>query len=71
MQRLQLSNDGKHVLYQQYTRTPIDTGFNDTQRRLLSFDLVNGSIEHLAKDFIRNIVGHAIDFDGNQLIRGQ
>ncbi|CAF2084525.1 unnamed protein product [Rotaria magnacalcarata] len=71
MQRLQLSNDGKHVLYQQYTRTPIDTGFNDTQRRLLSFGLVNGSIEHLAKDFIRNIVGHAIDFDGNQLIRGQ
>ncbi|CAF3118593.1 unnamed protein product [Rotaria socialis] len=70
-QRLQLSNDGKHVLYQQYTRTPIDTGFNDTQRRLFSFDLVNGSIEHLAKDFIGNIVGHAIDFDGSLLIRGQ
>ncbi|CAF0982752.1 unnamed protein product, partial [Didymodactylos carnosus] len=68
---LQLSVDGKHILFQVTPYSSSNGKFNDTQRRLHSVDLTNGQTERLAKDFDGSIEGYAIRSDGGAYILGQ
>ncbi len=70
-QDLQLSSDGKHVLFQVFTLSSSNGIFNDTQLRLYSVDVTNGQIERLGKDFDGNIVGYTTKSDGGVYIFGQ
>ena len=69
--QLQLSSDGKHILFRNYTRRLNRPEFNDTQPRLYSLDLINGQIEGLGKDFSGNIIGYIPKSDGGVYILGQ
>ncbi|UJR07896.1 hypothetical protein I4U23_012178 [Adineta vaga] len=69
--QLQLSPDGRHILFRDYTRRSSRPEFNDTQRRLYSLDLTNGQTERLGKDFLGNIVGYVSKSDGGVYILGQ
>ncbi|CAF2956833.1 unnamed protein product [Rotaria sp. Silwood2] len=68
---LQLSNDGKHVLFQALPFSSSNGSFNSTQYRLYSINLMNGKIERLAKDFNGAIIGYSIKPDGDVYILGQ
>jgi dipeptidyl aminopeptidase/acylaminoacyl peptidase len=70
-QNLQLSTDGKNVLFQVYSLSSSNGKLNDTQQRLYSVDLTNGQIERLGKDFDGNIMGYATRSDGGVYILGQ
>ncbi|CAF4296501.1 unnamed protein product [Rotaria sp. Silwood2] len=61
---LQLSSDGKYVLFRQIGQILAKGNFNITQQRLYSADLTNGQIERLARDFDGNIVEYATRSDG-------
>ncbi|CAF0925264.1 unnamed protein product [Rotaria sp. Silwood1] len=68
---LQLSSNGKHILFQMFTLSSSNGKFNDTQLRLYSVDITNGQIERLGNDFDGNIVGYATKIDGSVYILGQ
>ncbi len=68
---LELSNDGKYLLFRNYTRRSNQPEFNDTQRRLYSLDLIDGQTERLGKDFMGNIIGYTPKSDGGVYILGQ
>jgi hypothetical protein len=57
---LQLSSDGKRVLFRNYTRRSNQPDFDDTQHRLYSLDLEYRQIEQLRKDFMGNIIGYTM-----------
>ena len=70
-QNLQLSPDGKSVLFHVYPLTSNSGEFEHTQQRLYSVDLTNGQVERYAKDFDGNIVGYAVRSEGGVYILGQ
>ncbi|CAF3606847.1 unnamed protein product [Rotaria sp. Silwood1] len=61
---LQLSSDGKYVLFRQIGQILAKGNFNITQQHLYSVDLTNGQIERLARNFNGNIVEYATRSDG-------
>ncbi|CAF2911635.1 unnamed protein product [Rotaria sp. Silwood2] len=68
---LQLSCDGKQVLYQTRSFSSSNEKFRVTQSRLYSVDLAHGQIERLAKDFEDSITGYVTRSDGGIYILGQ
>ncbi|CAF2941027.1 unnamed protein product [Rotaria sp. Silwood2] len=68
---LQLSCDGKQVLYQTRSFSSSNGKFRVTQSRLYSVDLTHGQIERLAKDFEGSITGYVTRSDGGIYILGQ
>ncbi|CAF1333029.1 unnamed protein product [Adineta ricciae] len=68
---LQLSNDGKQILFRTLSLNSPKSRMNDTQGRLYSVDLLNGELQQIGTDFSGNIVGYACQSDGNILILGQ
>ncbi|CAF1223730.1 unnamed protein product [Rotaria sp. Silwood1] len=70
--QLSLSNDGKHVLFLQQSRSVNQKEeFADVQRRLSSLDLTTGHIERLVKDFSGNLIGYTSNPNGGVYILGQ
>ena len=68
-QSLQLSGDGKHILFRMY---PISSGkIQVPQRRIYSFSLTSGHIERLGKNFGGAIEEFQAKSDGGVFIVGQ
>ncbi|CAF1312899.1 unnamed protein product [Rotaria sordida] len=70
-QDLQLSIDGKQVLFISWPLGSTRKRFNDTQNRLYSVNLVNGQIERLAENFFGSIMGYTMNNDNSIYILGQ
>jgi dipeptidyl aminopeptidase/acylaminoacyl peptidase len=69
---LKVAVDGEHLLFQTASLGSIDKQHtNDTQARLYSLDLVNGSLTRLAERFDGHIDGYAVRADGSIYILGQ
>ncbi|UJR19821.1 hypothetical protein I4U23_022954 [Adineta vaga] len=68
---LQLSYDGKEILYRILPLRSTKRKSNDTQARLYSINLFNGQMHQIGENFHGNIVGYASKSDGNILILGQ
>jgi dipeptidyl aminopeptidase/acylaminoacyl peptidase len=68
---LQLSTNGKQVLFRVVPPGSTKTKSNSTQTRLYSIDLVNRQIIQLGEHFHGNIVGYATKSDGGVYILGQ
>ncbi|CAF1390190.1 unnamed protein product [Rotaria sordida] len=70
--QLTLSNDRKHVLFRQHSRSAHQNEeFADVQRRLSSLDLTTGHIERLVKDFSGNLFEYTSNPNGGVYILGQ
>jgi dipeptidyl aminopeptidase/acylaminoacyl peptidase len=67
---LQLSIDGRHVLFLATNTDSTRNVFNDTQSRLYSINLINGKITRLAAAFDGNIQEYIIKSDGGVYIVG-
>ncbi|CAF2835974.1 unnamed protein product [Rotaria sp. Silwood2] len=68
-QELQLSSDGKHVLFRLWA---LSSGkVQTTQRRLCSLDLINGQINRLAKNFDGVVTQYTVKSGGGVYIIGQ
>ncbi|CAF2406897.1 unnamed protein product [Rotaria sp. Silwood2] len=70
-QDLQLSTDGKQVLFMSWPLGSTRKKFNNTQNRLYSVNLANGQIERLAENFFGSIMGYAMKNDDGVYILGQ
>lgn len=70
-QNLQLSTDGKRVLFHVYPLTSNSGKFEHMQQRVYSVDLTNALVERYAKDFDGSIVGYAVRSEGGVYILGQ
>ncbi|CAM2720716.1 unnamed protein product [Rotaria socialis] len=68
---LQMSHDGKHVIFLMSRLESSKNSSVITQKRLYSLDLTNGQIQRLAKDFNGNIREFAIRPDDGVYILGQ
>ncbi|CAF3610212.1 unnamed protein product [Rotaria sp. Silwood1] len=70
-QDLQLSPDGKQILFISWPLGSTKKKLNDTQNRLYSVNLANGQIERLAENFFGSIMGYAMKNNDNVYILGQ
>ena len=68
---LQLSIDGRHVLFRTLSHSSNRRKFNDTQYRLYSLNLANGQITQLGKCFRGSISGYTTKSGSNVYILGQ
>ncbi|CAF0910257.1 unnamed protein product [Adineta ricciae] len=68
---LQLSNDGKRILFLTLSLASSKSQMSNTQGRLYSIDLSNGELQHIGANISANIVGYACQSDENILILGQ
>lgn len=68
---LQLSFDGRYILFQALPFSSKQGSSNSTQYRLYSINLINRKIIRLAKDFDGAIIGYATKTDGGVYILGQ
>ncbi|CAF1220577.1 unnamed protein product [Rotaria sp. Silwood1] len=68
-QELQLSSDGKHVLFRLWA---LSSGkVQTTQRRLYSLDLTNGQVDRLGKNFDGLVTQYTVKSGGGVYIIGQ
>ncbi|CAF1024187.1 unnamed protein product [Rotaria sp. Silwood1] len=68
---LQLSVDGRHILFRTFNLSSNKEKFNDTQYCLYSLNLINGQITRLGEKFHGNIIGYTTKPDSGVYILGQ